>query len=87
MLRTPNQGPSAARNVGWRRATGEWIQFLDADDLLHPRKIECQLERASHLPTDVAVLYSDWQNLDLVSEEVGARKACPLAEDRRGWPG
>ena len=66
MLRTPNQGPSAARNVGWRRATGEWIQFLDADDLLHPRKIECQLERASHLPTDVAVLYSDWQNLDLV---------------------
>src|SRR4029077_18109690 len=37
-----NSGPSSSRNRGCRTARGTWIQFLDADDLLHPRKIEVQ---------------------------------------------
>ncbi|HWL55005.1 MAG TPA: glycosyltransferase [Chthoniobacteraceae bacterium] len=39
----PNRGVCAARNRGLELATGEWIQFLDADDLISPRKIELQL--------------------------------------------
>ena len=31
-----------ARNRGWRHGRGEWVQFLDADDLLEPEKIEIQ---------------------------------------------
>jgi len=38
-----NQGASAARNRAFQAATGEYIQYLDADDLLHPRKIEAQI--------------------------------------------
>jgi glycosyltransferase involved in cell wall biosynthesis len=34
---------SAARNFGMTKATGKFIQFLDADDFLHPSKIEKQL--------------------------------------------
>jgi glycosyltransferase involved in cell wall biosynthesis len=58
-----NAGVGATRNAGWRRASGEWIQFLDADDLLAPRKIEVQASHAARVPGDVAVIYSPWRRI------------------------
>ena len=43
VISQPNQGASAARNRAFQAATGDYIQYLDADDLLHPRKIEAQV--------------------------------------------
>lgn len=40
----PNQGASAARNHGLRVARGDFIQYLDADDLLSPDKLAAQIE-------------------------------------------
>lgn len=37
------QGASAARNAGLRASTGEYVQFLDADDVLFPKKIAAQV--------------------------------------------
>jgi len=37
-----NSGAGTARNVGWSMADGEFIAFLDADDLWHPQKLEIQ---------------------------------------------
>ena len=39
----PNGGPGAARETGRRLARGEYVQYLDSDDLLLPRKLELQV--------------------------------------------
>jgi glycosyltransferase involved in cell wall biosynthesis len=39
-VRQSNQGVSAARNHGLLRSRGEYIQYLDSDDVMHPQKIE-----------------------------------------------
>ena len=51
-----NAGPTAARNNGIRRSTGKYIQFLDADDLLEPRKIELHVRYLDDYP-EVDIVY------------------------------
>lgn len=41
---TINMGLAASRNMGAQKASGSVLTFLDADDELHPRKIELQLK-------------------------------------------
>ena len=43
VIRRPNGGQGAARNTAIQADSGEWIAFLDADDVWVPRKTEIQL--------------------------------------------
>jgi hypothetical protein len=43
VVRIANSGPGAAREVGRGRARGAYLQYLDSDDLLAPRKFEMQV--------------------------------------------
>ena len=52
-------GPSRARNIGTQLSTGAFVQYLDADDLLAPGKLERQRHVLEQTGADVA--YGDWR--------------------------
>jgi glycosyltransferase involved in cell wall biosynthesis len=58
LTRTENRGVSAARNLGKSQAQGDFIQFLDADDLLEPGKLKLQREALQAAEADAA--YGDY---------------------------
>jgi len=59
----PNGGVANARNFGLEHARGEFIAFLDHDDLWLPEKLQLQRERMRK-SADIGVVYCDWLAVD-----------------------
>lgn len=55
-----NQGAASARNTAYSICRGDYIQWLDADDLLAPDKIERQIEALGATLDDRVLISSSW---------------------------
>jgi GT2 family glycosyltransferase len=60
VVSTENQGAAAARNYAVQFCQGDYIQWLDADDILAPDKIECQLAALRDTDGKRTLLSSAW---------------------------
>lgn len=70
----PNRGGSHARNRGLEISGGKFIQFLDADDLLHPGKIQRQVAESLRFDENT-IVYCGERTTDETGAEL--RIYCP----------
>jgi glycosyltransferase involved in cell wall biosynthesis len=65
-IQQKNQGVAAARNTGIAHATGDYVQFLDADDVLLPEKLaRCWARMQADPALDVVYTNYEYRNHDL----------------------
>lgn len=75
-----NQGAATARNQAFARAQGDYIQWLDADDLLSPDKIERQMRLVEAGASPRALLSCGWAHF-IYRPSRGRFTPTPLWED------
>ncbi len=91
VLTQQNRGPSAARNLGVRNSSGEYLGFLDADDLWRPKFLERTVAALDKDSASVLV-YTDLELADSTGLAMGARligkRGLPTVRDmlERLWP-
>lgn len=73
IISVPNGGVAKARNIGIAEANGEFVAFLDADDLWHPAKIELQVAAMSREKGDcqAAAVYTLSRTIDTNDRVMG----------------
>jgi glycosyl transferase family 2 len=70
-LTQTNQGSIVARQTGLRAANGEFVQFLDSDDVVHPEKFVRQIDAMRRNGADVS--YADMAVATLGANDEVAR--------------
>ncbi len=66
------QGVSAARNRGIMEANGQYIAFLDSDDLFEPEKINSQVKYLQNHP-EMGLVHSGFTKFDHIGYDLGYR--------------
>jgi glycosyltransferase involved in cell wall biosynthesis len=57
-----NQGAAAARNTAYAHSRGDYIQWLDADDLLSPDKVSTQMAKAEECGSKRTLISCGWSH-------------------------
>jgi len=85
VIRTENQGPAMARNVGMQAACGEYIAYLDSDDLYYPFKLGLQAALLDANP-HVGMVYTEFSGFsdDGFWDECHLRRYHASAYERGG---
>ena len=87
---TQNSGAALTRNRALREANGEWIAFLDSDDIWLPEKLEKQIEFMKR--NNYVFSYHDFEKIDEVGRSLGVIVTGPEIVTRSmmynyGYPG
>lgn len=61
-----NKGASAARNTGIRNSKGDFLAFIDDDDIWYPDKITKQVESLTAASDDTGLVYCE---MDIINED------------------
>lgn len=89
VLRQSNQGVAAARNAGIDGSQGDWIAFVDADDIWLPGKLRAQWAYLATDPT-ARMVYTAWHVWRSEAAEPAPDELANLlaaAEDTARWIG
>jgi glycosyltransferase involved in cell wall biosynthesis len=73
------RGGAGTRNAGIFRAKGEWVAFLDDDDLWLPEKLQLQYERILTASQDVGLVYSGYTVV------IGDNRSYTRMAQKEGW--
>jgi len=63
LYRQQNAGPSAARNLGLKHSVGEFIWYLDADDLILPAAVDLLVSKLNDNPS-ISGAIGQWSIMD-----------------------
>ncbi len=73
------KGPSACRNYGYEHSKGDYIQWFDSDDLMHPEKLNIKVEFA--LKNEAEVIIGDHSESDVFQASQNINAECFTSED------
>lgn len=85
-----NSGAAVSRNKALRKAKGQWVAFLDSDDLWYPQKLEKQLSFMKR--NGYYFSYTNYEEIDVEGNKTGVKVTGPKRITKTGmfnycWPG
>ena len=85
-----NSGAAVSRNKALREAKGQWIAYLDSDDLWMPEKLEKQIAFMNN--NGYIFSYTNYEEIDVDGNRTGVKVTGPKKITKKGmfnycWPG